>query len=79
MYFQRLAARIKFLKEDEEGIMTVSNYFEERESKAAKEAADKEKESIALKFLELGKLTLEEIAKCSDLTLKRVEKLAKTR
>lgn len=79
MYFQRLATRIKFLKEDDEGIMTVSNYFEEREAKAAKEAANKEKESIALKFLELGKLTLEEIAKCSGLTLKRVEMLAKTR
>ena len=83
MYFPRLAARIKFLKEDEEGIMTVSNYFEEREAKAVKEAekkaVSKEKESIALKFLELGKLTLEEIAKCSGLTLKRVEMLAKTR
>ena len=37
-----------------------------------------EKENIALKFLELGKLTLEEIAKCSGLTLKRVQMLAKT-
>ena len=79
MYFPRLAARIKFLKEDEEGVKIVSDYFEERQAKAVKEAHRQEKEGIALKFLELGKLTLDEIAKCSGLTLKRVEMLAKTR
>ena len=52
----------------------MSDYFEERQAKAV----EHEKESIALKFLELGKLTLEEIAKCSGLTVKRVQMLAKT-
>ena len=78
MYFPRLSARVKYLKEDEEGMATVSNYFEERQAKAVIEAEKRTKESTALKFLGLGKLTLEEIASCSGLTLKRVQMLAKT-
>ena len=66
------------MKEDDEGMAEVSNYFEELQAKAAMEAEKKAKETIALKFLELDKLTLEEIAKCSGLTLKRVQVLAKT-
>ena len=61
------------MKEDEEGVSRVSDYFEERQAKAV----EHEKESITLKFLELGKLTLEGIAKCSGLTVKRVQMLAR--
>ncbi len=78
MYLPRLSERVKFLKKDEKGVSIVSDYFEERQAKAVEEAQKREKENIALKFLELGKLTLEEIAKCSVLTLKRVQMLAKT-
>ena len=86
MYFPRLAARVKFLKEDQEGITMVSNYFEELQAKAVKEAEEKatkkaqqqEKENLVLNLLTLGKLTLEEIAKCSGLTLKKVQMLANT-
>ena len=74
MYFPRLAARVKFLKEDEEGITMVSDYFEELQKKAV----EQEKESIAIQLLRLGKLTLEEIAKCSGLTLKKVQILSST-
>ena len=74
MYFPRLSARIKFLKEDEEGVKIVSDYFEERQAKAI----EQEKENLVLKLLDLGKLTLEEIATCSGLTLKRVQMLART-
>ena len=82
MYLPRLSERVKFLKEDEKGVSIVSNYFEERQAQAVKEAeakaANKEKESLVLKLLEMGKLTLDEIAVCTGLTLKRVQMLAKT-
>lgn len=86
MYLPKLAERVKFLKEREEGIVTMSNYFEELQQKAVEKAVEKAvrntekkaKENMALKFIELGKLTLEEIATCSGLTLKRVQMLAKT-
>ena len=63
MYLPRLSERVKFLKEDEEGVSIVSDYFEERQAQAVKEAeakaANKEKESLVLKLLEMGKLTLD--------------------
>ena len=81
MYFPRLAARVKFLKEDQEGITMVSDYFEEQRAKAVKaeqKKAAKAKEDFVLNLISLGKLTLEEIAKCSGLTLKKVQMLANT-
>ena len=78
MYFPQLSARVKYLKEDEEGMAKVSDYFEERQEKAVKEAQKREKESLVLNLINMGKLTLEEIASCSGLTLKRVQTLAKT-
>ena len=78
MYFPRLAERVRYLKENEEGIKIVSNYFEKLQAKAVKEAHQEEKENIALQFLRLGKLTIEEIATCSGLTLRKVQTLAKT-
>lgn len=78
MYFPRLTARVKFLKEDEKGVAIVSDYFEERQAKAVAEATNKEKENLVLKLIKMGKLTLEEIATCSGLTLKRVQMLADT-
>lgn len=89
MFFPRLAARAKFLKGDEEGVVIVSNYFEEREKKAAERAAEKAaekaekqgrkkaQENIALKLITLGEVTLEKIADCTGLTLTRVKALAK--
>ncbi len=60
----------------------MSNYFDERQAKAVEkakhDALKKVKEKVALNCIELGKLTLEEIAKCTGLTLRRVQALAKT-
>ena len=38
---------------------------------------DSEKKEIALQFLKLNRRSLEEIAKCSRLSLEEVEKIAK--
>ena len=73
MYFPRLAERVKYLKANKKGVVTMGDYFEELQEKAI----EQEKENIAAKFIELGKLTLEEIAQCSGLTLGRVQTLAK--
>ena len=70
MFFPRLAARAKYLKEDEEGVTVMSSYFEEQR--------EKEKEGIAFKLIQLGEITLEKIAMCTGLTLRRVRQLAKT-
>lgn len=58
MYFPRLASRVKYLKEDEEGVVIVSNYFKELEAKAVQKAQKRERETIVSKMLDIGKLTL---------------------
>lgn len=82
MYFPRLAERVRYLKEDEEGQKEMSSYFEEQRRIAAEKAAEKaEKEAqegIALRLIRLGEVTLEKIADCTGLTLRRVRALAKT-
>jgi len=74
MFFPRLAARVKFLKEDEKGVKIVSDYFEKLQEKAI----EQEKENFVLNLINLGKLTFDEIAKFSGLTLKKVKMLANT-
>ena len=78
MYFPRLAARVKFLKEDEEGVEIVKDYFAELQEKAVKKATRRTTEKIVRKLINIGKLPLEEIAECSGLTLEKVQALAST-
>ena len=77
MYFPRLATRVKFLKDQEEGQEHMSSYFEEQRRKAAEAATRKAEQTFAMKLIQLGKNTLDEIAECTGLTLRQVEALAK--
>lgn len=58
----------RYYKEDEEGIFTMC--------KAMEDMITDEKKEIALRLIETGKLSLKEIADCSDLSLEEVQKLA---
>ena len=51
---------------------------EKRLAKEAQKAIQKVKEEVALNVLKLGKLSFEDIAECSGLTLERVQMLADT-
>lgn len=77
MFFPRLAARVRFLKEDDKGVKIVSDYFKKLQEQAVKEAEERKQESLALKLIRRGKDTLEEIAEICDLALQRVQQLAK--
>ena len=74
MYLPQLATRVKFLKEQEEGVVIMDDYFEELQAKAIA----KEKKSIIKKLLRLGKMQLEDIATCFEMPLERVQAIAKT-
>lgn len=56
----------------------MANYFEELIERAEKKAKKRISEKVARNLLKLDKLTLEEIATITGLTLKRVQKLAET-
>ena len=76
MNYDILAERTKFFKEDKEGLTDMCQIMEElRDITAAKVAAERNRE-IALKFIQLGNNTLEEIAEATGLTLDEVKELA---
>ena len=85
MYFPRLAERVSFLKEKEEGQENMSSYFEEQRKKVAEAAAEaateatrkEDKQNFAMKLIQRGKDTLDEIAECTGLTLRQFKALAK--
>ncbi len=80
MVYPQLADGVRYYKETEGGRETMCKIVEEIRKEAALEAAIKaarEKQlQVAKAFIALGKLTFEEIAQCSGLTLEEVKALA---
>lgn len=72
MNYSVLADTARYYKEDKEGISTMCKAMED----LVKDWISDEKKSIALRMIDKGKLSLEEIAEYSDLSLEEVEKLA---
>ena len=68
MNYPVLADTARYYKEDKEGISTMC--------KAMEDMITDEKKEIALRLIETGKLSLDEIANCSNLSLEEVQKLA---
>ena len=79
MHYPILAKRVRYFKEEQEGVATMSRIFEEIKREAAQEAARKtarEKSiQVALRMLMMGKYSYEEISAISDLTMDEVKAL----
>ena len=73
MYYKTLADRVRYFKEDEEGVNAMSGIVEE----LMEEFIDDEKKESALRMLEDGKLSNQEIAKYLRLDIEVVEALEK--
>lgn len=69
MHYKKLADRVRYFKEDEEGVQTMSGIVAE--------LIDEEKRESALRMLRGGKLSNEEIAEYSGLNIEVVETLEK--
>lgn len=69
MHYKKLADRVRYFKEDEEGVKAMSGIMEE--------LIDEERRESALRMLEDGKLSNQEIAKYLKLDIKVVEELEK--
>jgi hypothetical protein len=67
MYSPILAERVRYFKEDEEGVSKMCEVMEN--------IVNKEKKEIAIKLLKSGKLSLDEIADNTGLSLDEVKKL----
>jgi hypothetical protein len=76
MYYPVLADRVRYFKENERGKESMCKMMEDMRNEAAKKAEDKRNETIALNLLEIGKMSIEEIASATGLTVDCVNKLA---
>lgn len=79
MHYPILSKRVRYFKEEQEGVATMSRIFEEIKREAAQEAARKtarEKSiQVARRMLMMGKYSYEEISAISDLTMDEVKAL----
>ena len=84
MYYKELSDKVRHYKESEEGVKTMCDIWEEvknegiQEGKIEGKIEGKLEASIenAKTMLRLGKLSLEEIAVCSGLSIEKVRELA---
>lgn len=72
MRYKVLADRVKYFKEDERGVAVMCKAMEDMRNEAAIEEGRK----IAFNMLSLGKLSYEEIAGCTELSVEEVKELA---
>ncbi len=79
MNYDELAKRARYFKQDEKGVATMCKIMEDMRNEAAREAAQKAEQDkakkTAVRLIKLGKMTLEEIAEATELTLDMVKEL----
>ena len=71
MYYGTLANRVRFFKENKEGIEIMCRAMEDMRNKTLKEGM----KEVALRMLTAGKYALEEIANISGLSVDEISKL----
>ena len=75
MHYDILANRVRFFKEEKEGIAVMCKAMEKMRSESLEEGRKQNMMESALRMLKAGKYTLEEIVSISDLSLEEVQKL----
>lgn len=76
MCYKELAERVQTFKETEEGVNTMCDILDEMRQEAADKATQNTRLENARKMLEIGKMSLDEIASCSGLSIDKVRELA---
>lgn len=78
MHYAPLKERARYFKENEKGVMMMSSASEELREEGREEGREEAREEFAVRLLKKGKMSYEEIAEISSLTLEKVMSLAKT-
>jgi len=77
------ADNVRHFKQTEEGVRTMSGVFQEFAQEVAREVAQETEqrtnEKTALRMLKIEKLSYEEIAECTNLSIAEVQALAAQR
>ena len=79
MNYEALAKKARYFKQDEKGVAAMCKILEdmrnEAAQKAAQEAEQRANKKTAAHLIKLGKMTLEEIAEATELSLDAVKEL----
>ena len=76
IHYTELAERVRYFKEDEEGVRNMCRSIEEMLKEYGEEVTEKNKLEFAKRMINAGKIPLEEIAEYTGLSIESVEKLA---
>ena len=77
MYYKTLAERVRFYKEDKEGVEIMCKAMEDMRNETYREATRDNMVKVAARMLEENKYTIEEIVKISGLTADEISQLKK--
>ena len=75
MYYEVLADRVHYFKEDEKGVATMCRAMEEMRNETARETEHAKAIKVAKGMLQSGKLSYEEIAEIAELSIDEVKAL----
>lgn len=76
IHYTEIAERIRFFKEDDEGVKSMCRSIEEMLEKNSKEVTERNTLEFARQMIALGKNTIDDISKCTGLTVEEISKLA---
>ncbi len=75
MNYEALAKTARYYKQDEKGVATMCRIMEDMRNEAARKAEQNKAKKTAVHLIKLGKMTLEEIAEATELSLDIVKEL----
>ena len=73
--YEVLAERVRYFKEDEEGVAAMCKAMEDMRTEAALEARLDERKDVACRLLKMGGMSLDKIAEISKLSIEEVRML----
>lgn len=75
MNYEILAKKVRYFKQNQEGVAIMCKIMEDMRNEAAKEAEQNKARKTAVHLIKLGKMSLEEIAEATELSLDTVKEL----
>ena len=76
MNYEVLAKKARYFKQDEKGVATMCKIMEDMRNEAAQQAEQNKAKKMAIRMIKAGKMSLEDIADYTELSLETIKELA---
>ena len=76
MNYEVLAKKARYYKQDEKGVATMCKIMEDMRNEAAQQAEQNKAKKMAIRMIKAGKMSLEDIADYTELSLDTIKELA---